>query len=173
MSPDNTIPQNSLASLMSEVYNRQRDCILQMLRKLTRGDNELAEDILHDSVIKLLLWGGPVKGFEHLSVLLTKAAKQIWINHYSRTIPKNKKIITACKSAENISEPISTIDYYPYSKEIVKRIQSLSKQQKIVINAVFFEGMTCTEITSTHKIKDGNISLQKRRALEKLKNNYQ
>ncbi len=167
MKPENKI---KVHSLMSAVYKRQRDCLLVMLHKLTRDDHELSEDILHDAVIKLLLWGGQVHGFEHLSILLTKSVKQIWLNHYSRNIPKAKKIINACKSEERQIDPILTIDYYPYSKEIMKRVKSLSTRQQQVINTVFFEGMTSSEIGQIYNMKQPHISLHKKIALTKLKN---
>lgn len=159
--------------LINELYTKKKDVFNRMLITLTGGDEQLSMDLLHDGILKIMLWKGELKGLEHLSILFTKVLKQLWSNHYSRSMVRKRVCGDLCGEAEKYVEITTKTDYYPYSKEIIKRIKRLTKQQQKVITGTFFENLSDSELCRINDMKQPSVWRARQQALNQLKKREQ
>ena len=151
------------------LYEHYADTLLGVISKVIT-DEDLAQDVLQESFIKV--WK-KAKSYDP-----SKAKLFTWLYRiaYNTSIDKVRSV----SNKENKEVQIEISNVYKISTEglnqdvmdIKKHLKSLDPKYQIVLNALFFEGMTQQEASDELEIPLGTIKSRLKIGLRELKKIY-
>ncbi|WP_298555003.1 RNA polymerase sigma factor [uncultured Algibacter sp.] len=161
--------QNSDKKAISLLYENYADALLGVIKKVIT-DNDTAHDVLQESFIKIWRYA---KKYDS-----SKAKLFTWLYRiaYNTAIDK----IRSQKNKNNNEVQMETSSVYKVTSnelnqdvlDIKKHLTSLDDKYQIVINALFFEGMTQQEASDELNIPLGTIKSRLKIGLRELKKIY-
>ena len=169
--------ENKIISLLQQkdkqaislLYEHYSDALFGVILKIVKRD-EIAEDVLQESFIKI--WKNSQSYDSKKAKLFT------WLFRIVRNTSIDKLRSIANKSAKNVQ--IDTTNVYKITSkglnedvlDIKKHINTLEEKYQVVLQALFFEGITQQEASEELDIPLGTIKSRLKIALRELKKIY-
>lgn len=154
---------------MTLLYDNYSDALYGVIKKII-SDDETAQDVLQESFIKIWRYSKKYDSSKaKLFTWLYRIAYNTAIDKIRSQKNKSGKEIQIDKSAVY---KISADELNQDVMDIQKHLSSLDEKYKIVINALFFEGMTQQEASEELDIPLGTIKSRLKIALRELKKIY-
>ncbi|MFI1771651.1 RNA polymerase sigma factor [Thalassobellus citreus] len=151
------------------LYENYADSLFGVIKKIIK-DDDTAQDVLQESFVKIWRYA---KKYD-----ASKAKLFTWLYRivYNTAIDKTRSLKN--KSGKEVQ--IETSNVYKITSnglnedvlDIKKHLSSLDEKYKIVINALFFEGMTQQEASDELNIPLGTIKSRLKIGLRELKKIY-
>ncbi|MEP3839002.1 MAG: RNA polymerase sigma factor [Algibacter sp.] len=164
-----TLLQNSDKKAISLLYENYADALLGVIKKVI-SDDDTAQDVLQETFVKIWRYA---KKYD-----ASKAKLFTWLYRiaYNSAIDK----IRSQKNKTNNEVQMETSTVYKVTSnelnqdvlDIKKHLSSLDIKYQIVINALFFEGMTQQEASDELEIPLGTIKSRLKIGLRELKKIY-
>ncbi|KAA5824127.1 RNA polymerase sigma factor [Algibacter amylolyticus] len=164
-----TLLQNSDKKAISLLYENYADALLGVIKKVI-ADDDTAQDVLQETFVKIWRYA---KKYD-----ASKAKLFTWLYRiaYNSAIDK----IRSQKNKTNNEVQMETSTVYKVTSnelnqdvlDIKKHLSSLDTKYQIVINALFFEGMTQQEASDELEIPLGTIKSRLKIGLRELKKIY-
>lgn len=131
------------------------------------GHKEIAEDILSDTFFKAWKGIGAVEVVETFAGWLFRIAKNNVIDYY-RIKQVNVDLTEVEDFLKSEEDPVDDLNLNFDQKKLVKLIESLPIEQKLVIRYRFFEDMSISEISQIIDKSEGATRVIQHRAIVKL-----
>lgn len=154
---------------ISILYENYSDALYGVIKKIIR-DDDTAQDVLQESFVKIWRYS---KKYDS-----SKAKLFTWLYRiaYNTAIDK----VRSLKNKDGIEVQIDKSSVYKISSgelnqdvlDIQKHLNSIDEKYQIVINALFFEGMTQQEASEELDIPLGTIKSRLKIGLRELKKIY-
>ncbi|WP_067149649.1 RNA polymerase sigma factor [Pseudotamlana agarivorans] len=154
---------------ISLLYENYADALLGVIRKVIT-DDDMAQDVLQETFVKVWRYA---KKYD-----ATKAKLFTWLYRiaYNTAIDK----VRSLKNKTNNEVQMETSTVYKVTSnelnqdvlDIKKHLNTLDEKYQIVINALFFEGMTQQEASEELDIPLGTIKSRLKIGLRELKKIY-
>ena len=164
-----TLLQNSDKKAISLLYENYADALLGVIKKII-ADDDTAQDVLQESFVKIWRYA---KKYD-----ASKAKLFTWLYRIAYNSAIDKVRSQKNKKTNEVQMETSTV-YKVTSNElnqdvldIKKHLSSLDEKYQIVINALFFEGMTQQEASEELDIPLGTIKSRLKIGLRELKKIY-
>ncbi|WP_298346252.1 RNA polymerase sigma factor [uncultured Algibacter sp.] len=164
-----TLLQNSDKKAISLLYANYADALFGVIKKVI-SDDDTAEDVLQETFVKIWRYA---KKYD-----ASKAKLFTWLYRiaYNTAIDK----VRSQKNKSNKEVQMETSAVYKVTSnelnqdvlDIKKHLRSLDEKYQIVINALFFEGMTQQEASDELDIPLGTIKSRLKIGLRELKKIY-
>ncbi|WP_274476085.1 RNA polymerase sigma factor [Mangrovimonas aestuarii] len=154
---------------MTLLYDNYADALYGVILKVIR-DEDLAQDVLQESFIKI--WKNAKKYDAQKAKLFT------WLYRITYNTAIDKVRSQSTKTSKEVQ--IESSNVYSISAEglnqdvmdIKKHLNTLDEKYQIVLNALFFEGMTQQEASDELNIPLGTIKSRLKIGLRELKKIY-
>lgn len=181
-----TISEAELVSLLHKgdalaleyIYDRYSAALYGVVLKILRGKREVAEDVFQDSLTKVWLHRDQYDS--------SKATLFTWMLNICRNSAIDKVRSAEFRDsqlnqtdAENVgivqAETLdTTVEHPTYSEwfDVRSMLQSLSAEQREIIDLMYFKGYTQAEIAEEFGIPLGTVKSRARLALESLRATY-
>lgn len=154
---------------VSLIYENYSDALYGVIHKIIK-DPDLAQDVLQESFIKI--WK-KAKTYDaskaKLFTWLYRIARNTAIDKYRSTSSKFEKEIQIEES--NVYK-LSVMSLNQDAIDLKKHIAALDSKYQIVLNALFFEGMTQQEASDELEIPLGTVKSRLKIGLRELKKVY-
>ncbi|AUS05799.1 RNA polymerase sigma factor [Pseudotamlana carrageenivorans] len=154
---------------ISLLYDNYADALFGVIRKVIT-DEDMAQDVLQETIVKVWRYA---KKYD-----ATKAKLFTWLYRiaYNTAIDK----VRSLKNKTNNEVQMETSTVYKVTSnelnqdvlDIKKHLSTLDEKYQIVINALFFEGMTQQEASEELDIPLGTIKSRLKIGLRELKKIY-
>lgn len=157
-------------SIVETLYRNKYDAYFRIAYNLCR-DRWVAEDLLSDSFLKLMSWGGALESSEHCGILLTKIIRQQWSNMCAKKVRAEKhedSIHTFMEILEYTFTP-PPIDFYPLGHRKLQELRKLTPTEKLVVECGVLNDMKQNEIQDRFGICGNSVGTIKNNAFKKLK----
>lgn len=154
---------------MTLLYNNYADALYGVIKKIISDDN-VAQDVLQESFVKI--WRYSKKYDPNKAKLFT------WLYRiaYNSAIDKVRSLKKKTEKEVQIeTSAVYTITSGSLNEDVLdikKHLSSLDEKYQIVINALFFEGMTQQEASEELDIPLGTIKSRLKIGLRELKKIY-
>jgi len=161
--------KNGDKKALSLLYNNYSDSLYGVALKITK-DDALAKDALQESFVKI--WKNSHKYNPEKAKLFT------WLYRITRNTAIDK--LRSFKNRNNREVQIDSSNVYTVPTnslnqdviDLKQHVDKLEEKYKIVLNALFFEGMTQQEASDELNIPLGTIKSRLKIALRELKKVY-
>lgn len=154
---------------MNLLYDNYADSLYGVIKKVI-SDDDTAQDVLQESFIKIWRYSKKYDGSKaKLFTWLYRIAYNTAIDKVRSQKNKSGKEIQI--DASNVYK-ISATELNQDVMDIQKHLSSLEEKYQIVINALFFEGMTQQEASEELDIPLGTIKSRLKIGLRELKKIY-
>lgn len=164
-----TLLQNGDKKAISLLYENYADALFGVIKKII-ADDDTAQDVLQESFVKIWRYA---KKYD-----ASKAKLFTWLYRIAYNTAIDKVRSQKNKTKNEVQMETSTV-YKVTSNElnqdvldIKKHLGSLDEKYQIVINALFFEGMTQQEASDELDIPLGTIKSRLKIGLRELKKIY-
>lgn len=164
-----TLLQNSDKKAISLLYENYADALFGVIKKII-SDDDTAQDVLQETFVKIWRYA---KKYDS-----SKAKLFTWLYRiaYNTAIDKvrsqkNKKNNEVQMEASSVYK-VTSNELNQDVLDIKKHLSSLDDKYQIVINALFFEGMTQQEASDELDIPLGTIKSRLKIGLRELKKIY-
>ncbi len=161
--------QNSDKKAISLLYENYADALFGVIKKIIE-DDDTAQDVLQESFVKIWRYANKYDA--------SKAKLFTWLYRiaYNTAIDK----VRSQKNKQGKEVQMETSNVYKVTSnelnqdvlDIQKHLKSLDEKYQIVINALFFEGMTQQEASDELEIPLGTIKSRLKIGLRELKKIY-
>ncbi|WP_452221671.1 RNA polymerase sigma factor [Lacinutrix salivirga] len=162
--------KNSDKQAISLIYEHYADALFGVIKKVINKDDDLAQDALQESLIKVWKKG---KSYDP-----NKAKLFTWLYRiaYNTAIDKirssSKKTNREVQIEDSNVYKMTTNSLNLDVMDIKKHLNTLDLKYQVVINALFFEGMTQQEASDELEIPLGTIKSRLKIGLRELKKIY-
>jgi RNA polymerase sigma-70 factor (ECF subfamily) len=164
-----TLLQNSDKKAISLLYENYADALFGVIKKVI-SDDDTAQDVLQETFVKIWRYA---KKYD-----ASKAKLFTWLYRIAYNTAIDKVRSQKNKKSNEVQMETSAV-YKVTSNElnqdvldIKKHLRSLDEKYQIVINALFFEGMTQQEASDELDIPLGTIKSRLKIGLRELKKIY-
>lgn len=161
--------KNGDKKAMTLLYDNYSGSLLGVIKKVI-ADNDLAQDVLQESFIKV--W----KNARSYNPEKAKLFTWLYRIAYNSAIDKVRSINNKSQKEVQIEDSnvykLTTNSLNQDTLDIKKHLSSLDLKYQIVINALFFEGMTQQEASDELEIPLGTIKSRLKIGLRELKKIY-
>jgi RNA polymerase sigma-70 factor (ECF subfamily) len=164
-----TLLQNSDKKAIGLLYENYADALFGVIKKVIEND-DTAQDVLQESFVKIWRYANKYDA--------SKAKLFTWLYRiaYNTAIDK----VRSQKNKQGKEVQMETSNVYKVTSnelnqdvlDIKKHLNSLDEKYQIVINALFFEGMTQQEASDELNIPLGTIKSRLKIGLRELKKIY-
>ncbi len=151
---------------LEQLYERNVGKMLGLATQILKSKSD-AEDIIHDVIIEV--WN-KAKAYDS-----NKASVLGWLllRVRSRCLDRIRKQQTIRKYAEKQNneekiQSVNCIDAYTDHKFLNKALNTLSENQRLVIELSYFKGFTCAEIAQDYGIALGTVKTRLLTAMKKM-----
>ena len=164
-----TLLQASDKKAMTLLYDNYADALFGVIKKVISDDN-VAQDVLQESFVKIWRYS---KKYDS-----SKAKLFTWLYRiaYNSAIDKVRSLKKKTEKEVQIeTSAVYTITSGTLNEDVLdikKHLSSLDEKYQIVINALFFEGMTQQEASEELDIPLGTIKSRLKIGLRELKKIY-
>ncbi|MEL7118371.1 MAG: RNA polymerase sigma-70 factor [Bacteroidota bacterium] len=129
-------------------------------------DGAKAEDVVHDTFLKLWERRNQIKEIEKIETLLFTIARNILINQYRRSVLEDHKLMDMALANDDdekealLSEKINALK---------KAVEQLPAKRKQIFKMNYFQGLTYKEIADELSISKNTVEVQITKARKALK----
>jgi len=164
-----TLLQNGDKKAISLLYEHYSGALLSVIKKVIK-DNDVAHDVLQESFIKVWKKG---KTYDPSKAKLFTWLYRIFYNSAIDKVRALKNKTTKEVQIEDFNVyKLTTNSLNQDTLDIKKHLSSLELKYQVVLNALFFEGMTQQEACEALNIPLGTIKSRLKIGLRELKKIY-
>ncbi|TYB73917.1 sigma-70 family RNA polymerase sigma factor [Bizionia gelidisalsuginis] len=161
--------KNGDKKAMTLLYNNYSSALLGVIKKVV-SDNDLAQDVLQESFIKV--WKNAKSYNPEKAKLFTWLYRIAYNSAIDKVRSTNNKSQKEIQIEDSNVYKLTTNCLNQDTLDIKKHLSSLDLKYQIVINALFFEGMTQQEASDELEIPLGTIKSRLKIGLRELKKIY-
>jgi RNA polymerase sigma-70 factor (ECF subfamily) len=154
---------------ISLLYDHYADTLYGVAFKVTKNE-ELAEDVVQESFVKI--W----KNAESYDA--SKAKLFTWLFRITRNTAIDKLRSVSTKTDKEIQIDVSDVynvgvsSYKPEHMDLAEHVNKLDKKYQVVLDALFFQGMTQQEASEALEVPLGTVKSRLKIGLRELRKVY-
>ena len=137
-----------------DLIRNEQESLRRFLLALCGGDDDLADDIAQDALVRAYVASGSFLGLSKFSTWLFRIAYNCYIDH--RRKPEPDLISVESPPALNIHSEDETDSTYRYQK-LYLALESLPEKEKAVIMLHYFEDLSIKDIAAILQIPAGTV----------------
>lgn len=161
--------KNGDKKAMALLYENYSGSLLGVIKKVI-ADNDLAQDVLQESFIKI--WKNAKSYSPEKAKLFTWLYRIAYNSAIDKIRSTNNKLQKEVQIEDSNVYKLTTNSLNQDTLDIKKHLSSLDLKYQLVINALFFEGMTQQEASDELDIPLGTIKSRLKIGLRELKKIY-
>lgn len=164
-----TLLQNSDKKAITLLYKNYADTLLGVIKKII-SDDDTAHDVLQETFVKI--WRYAKKYDSSKAKLFTWLYRIAYNTAIDKTRSQKNKVKHEVQIENSSVYKITSNQLNEDVLDIKKHLNSLDVKYQIVINALYFEGMTQQEASDELEIPLGTIKSRLKIGLRELKKIY-
>ena len=137
-----------------ELVRAEQESLRRFLLALCSGDQQTADDIAQDALVRAYVASGSYLGLSKFSTWLFKIAYNCYIDHHRKFRPET--ISTDSSQAQCVPSPDETDATFKY-QQLYQALDQLSEKEKASIVLHYFEDLSIKEISSILQIPIGTV----------------
>ena len=145
-----------------------QESLRRFLLVLTHGDEDLANDLAQEAILKAYLHCASFEENAKLQTWIFRIAYNEYLNDQNRYWNRNRVTVESYDEVDTQIADTQTDSSYKY-EPLYRAIDMLPKQEKVAVILYYLEEKNIREISRITDISEGNIAVILFRARKKLK----